>query len=114
MAEELTAKDVIKAHARDELGIDLDEMSNPLQVSQDVLHSASLRHCCCLLCAAMSTAMMLHMGFVRCHAHGFHGLHPGSSKASGLISLQVMILQCSSPPLLEGEATGLREAAGAE
>ena len=33
VAEELTAKDVIKAHARDELGIDLDEMSNPWQVS---------------------------------------------------------------------------------
>ena len=29
MAEELTAKDVIKAHARDELGIDLDDMTNP-------------------------------------------------------------------------------------
>ena len=35
VAEELTAKDVIKAHARDELGIDLDEMSNPWQVSLD-------------------------------------------------------------------------------
>ncbi|KAK9845523.1 hypothetical protein WJX81_008565 [Elliptochloris bilobata] len=33
VAEELTAKDVIKAHARDELGIDLDEMSNPLQAA---------------------------------------------------------------------------------
>jgi VIT1/CCC1 family predicted Fe2+/Mn2+ transporter len=29
VAEELTAKDVIRAHARDELGIDLDDMSNP-------------------------------------------------------------------------------------
>ena len=26
---------MIKAHARDELGIDLDEMSNPLQVSRN-------------------------------------------------------------------------------
>ena len=33
VAEQLSAKDVIKAHARDELGIDLDDMSNPLQVS---------------------------------------------------------------------------------
>ena len=33
MAEELTAKDVIKAHARDELGIDIDNMANPLQAS---------------------------------------------------------------------------------
>ena len=32
VAEELTAKDAVRAHARDELGIDLDEMSNPLQV----------------------------------------------------------------------------------
>ena len=39
VAEELTAKDVIKAHARDELGIDLDEMSNPLQVSRGMLAS---------------------------------------------------------------------------
>lgn len=33
MAEELTAKDVIRAHARDELGIDIDDMSSPLQAS---------------------------------------------------------------------------------
>jgi len=31
VATELTEKDVIRAHARDELGIDLDELSNPLQ-----------------------------------------------------------------------------------
>jgi vacuolar iron transporter family protein len=29
VAVELTEKDVIRAHARDELGIDLDELSNP-------------------------------------------------------------------------------------
>ena len=29
VAEELTAKDVIKAHARDELGIDVDDMAKP-------------------------------------------------------------------------------------
>ena len=34
MAEQLSAKDVIRAHARDELGIDLDDMSNPLQVEE--------------------------------------------------------------------------------
>ncbi len=28
----LTEKDVIRAHARDELGIDIDDLSNPLQV----------------------------------------------------------------------------------
>ncbi len=33
VAEELTAKDVIRAHARDELGIDLDDMANPLQAA---------------------------------------------------------------------------------
>jgi hypothetical protein len=32
VAEELTAKDVVRAHARDELGIDIDELANPLQV----------------------------------------------------------------------------------
>lgn len=32
VAHELTEKDVIRAHARDELGIDLDELANPLQV----------------------------------------------------------------------------------
>lgn len=33
MAEELTAKDVIRAHARDELGIDVDDMTNPYQAA---------------------------------------------------------------------------------
>jgi vacuolar iron transporter family protein len=33
VARELTAVDVIRAHARDELGIDLDDMANPLQAS---------------------------------------------------------------------------------
>ncbi|PNH11207.1 Fe(2+)/Mn(2+) transporter pcl1 [Tetrabaena socialis] len=33
VAEQLTEKDVIRAHARDELGIDLDEMANPLQAA---------------------------------------------------------------------------------
>jgi len=33
VAEELTAKDALRAHARDELGIDLDELSNPLQAA---------------------------------------------------------------------------------
>jgi hypothetical protein len=32
VAEELTAKDVIRAHARDELGIDIDELANGWQV----------------------------------------------------------------------------------
>jgi hypothetical protein len=32
VAEQLTATDVLRAHARDELGIDLDELANPLQV----------------------------------------------------------------------------------
>lgn len=31
VAEQLTEKDVIRAHARDELGIDIDELANPLQ-----------------------------------------------------------------------------------
>jgi hypothetical protein len=34
VAEELTAKDVIRAHARDELGIDIDELANPWQVGE--------------------------------------------------------------------------------
>jgi len=33
VAEELTAVDVIRAHARDELGIDLDDMANPMQAA---------------------------------------------------------------------------------
>uniref|UniRef100_A0A383V272 Uncharacterized protein n=1 Tax=Tetradesmus obliquus TaxID=3088 RepID=A0A383V272_TETOB len=33
VAQELTDKDVLRAHARDELGIDLDELANPLQAS---------------------------------------------------------------------------------
>ncbi|GIL89751.1 hypothetical protein Vretimale_16599 [Volvox reticuliferus] len=33
VAEQLTEKDVIRAHARDELGIDIDELANPLQAA---------------------------------------------------------------------------------
>ncbi|GBF96679.1 Fe(2+) (Mn2+) transporter pcl1 [Raphidocelis subcapitata] len=33
VAHELTEKDVIRAHARDELGIDLDDLANPVQAS---------------------------------------------------------------------------------
>ncbi|MEW5302626.1 MAG: hypothetical protein WDW36_005391 [Sanguina aurantia] len=33
VAAEFTEKDVIRAHARDELGIDLDQMSNPIQAA---------------------------------------------------------------------------------
>ncbi|KAF8057734.1 pcl1 [Scenedesmus sp. PABB004] len=33
VAEELTARDVIRAHARDELGVDMDALANPLQAS---------------------------------------------------------------------------------
>ena len=33
MAHELSEKDVIRAHARDELGIDVDDLANPLQAS---------------------------------------------------------------------------------
>ena len=33
VAEELTAKDVIRAHARDELGIDMDDLARPLQAA---------------------------------------------------------------------------------
>jgi hypothetical protein len=35
VARELTEKDVVRAHARDELGIDLDALANPFQVSCD-------------------------------------------------------------------------------
>ena len=38
----LTEKDVIRAHARDELGIDIDELANPLQVPLAVPWC----HCC--------------------------------------------------------------------
>jgi VIT1/CCC1 family predicted Fe2+/Mn2+ transporter len=33
VAEELSARDVVRAHARDELGIDMDELANPLQAA---------------------------------------------------------------------------------
>jgi len=33
VAEELTARDVVRAHARDELGIDVDALANPLQAA---------------------------------------------------------------------------------
>jgi VIT1/CCC1 family predicted Fe2+/Mn2+ transporter len=33
VARELTDKDVVRAHARDELGIDIDALANPFQVN---------------------------------------------------------------------------------
>lgn len=33
VAEELSAHDVIRAHARDELGIDMDDMQNPIRAA---------------------------------------------------------------------------------
>jgi len=33
VAEELTMGDALKAHARDELGIDMDDLSNPMQAA---------------------------------------------------------------------------------
>jgi hypothetical protein len=38
VAQELTDGDVIRAHARDELGIDIDDLANPLQVYEGVGH----------------------------------------------------------------------------
>lgn len=32
VARELTDRDVVRAHARDELGIDMDSLANPFQV----------------------------------------------------------------------------------
>jgi len=46
VAEELTEKDAVRAHARDELGIDIDEMSDPLQVSCFGLREG---YCCAYL-----------------------------------------------------------------
>ena len=73
---------MIKAHARDELGIDLDEMSNPLQASQDV-HSATAHLCdIAVVCFAQPCSQRRRFtcdvcGVVRCSAHGFHGIHLG-------------------------------------
>lgn len=39
VAAEYTEKDVIRAHARDELGIDMDNLTNPTQVG--IQHSAT-------------------------------------------------------------------------
>jgi vacuolar iron transporter family protein len=33
VAESLSEKDVVRAHARDELGIDIDELANPMQAA---------------------------------------------------------------------------------
>lgn len=41
VAQELSDKDVIRAHARDELGIDLDQLANPLQVRAWLARHAS-------------------------------------------------------------------------
>lgn len=47
VARELTEKDVVRAHARDELGIDMDALANPLQVC--VVVYVCLMPCCAVL-----------------------------------------------------------------
>jgi hypothetical protein len=61
VARELTEKDVVRAHARDELGIDIDALANPFQVRR-VLEPRGLR----LRVSACCTATYkLHMHAVR-------------------------------------------------
>ena len=56
VAEELTAKDVIRAHARDELGIDIDDLSNPF--------AAALSSACAFIVGAgalLAIMMLAHI-----------------------------------------------------
>jgi len=56
VAKELTERDVIRAHARDELGIDLDDMSNPLQAAFASSASFTVGAAVPLLAASFITA----------------------------------------------------------
>lgn len=75
----LTEKDVIRAHARDELGIDLDELANPLQAAVVSAMTFTLGAAIPLLSAiflgdptsrliaiALSTTAGLYVGFFLC------------------------------------------------
>jgi len=52
VAEELTEVDVIRAHARDELGIDMDDLSNPLQAAVVSAIACTIGACVPLLAGA--------------------------------------------------------------
>ena len=64
VAEELSAKDVIRAHARDELGIDVDDLANPLQASVVSAIAFSLGAAMPLLAGAFVTDFALRTGLV--------------------------------------------------
>uniref|UniRef100_A0A7S2QV40 Uncharacterized protein n=1 Tax=Chlamydomonas chlamydogama TaxID=225041 RepID=A0A7S2QV40_9CHLO len=52
VAEQLTEVDVIRAHARDELGIDMDDLSNPLQAAVVSAIACTIGACVPLLAGA--------------------------------------------------------------
>lgn len=64
VAQELTDKDVLRAHARDELGLDLDELSNPLQVCHMLLLGlccvSAMQPSCCDIMMAFVVLMLYH------------------------------------------------------
>ncbi|KAG1662055.1 hypothetical protein FOA52_005302 [Chlamydomonas sp. UWO 241] len=64
VAEELTAHDVIRAHARDELGIDVDELPNPMQAALVSMAACTLGAAIPLLAGAFVQADHLRVYFV--------------------------------------------------
>ena len=59
VAIELTEKDVIRAHARDELGIDIDDLSNPLKACVASAFAFLVRSIC--MCNLVMILVALHM-----------------------------------------------------
>ncbi|KAL2613769.1 hypothetical protein R1flu_025461 [Riccia fluitans] len=64
VAEELTKVDVLKAHARDELGIDIDDLSNPMQAALASASAFSLGGGVPLLAGAFIPSIRIRMGVV--------------------------------------------------
>lgn len=91
VAKELSAKDVIRAHARDELGIDVDDLSSPLQACVVSAISFSVGAGVPLLAAAFitdrlwrtisvsiaSTAMLILFGAVGAYLGGANKFRAG-------------------------------------
>lgn len=83
VAKELTEKDVIRAHARDELGIDIDDLANPIQASVAGFLSFVLGAAVPLLAGAFVRDAVLRIIAVLCAATAGLLLFGGSGAALG-------------------------------
>uniref|UniRef100_A0A7R9YTY6 Uncharacterized protein n=1 Tax=Chlamydomonas euryale TaxID=1486919 RepID=A0A7R9YTY6_9CHLO len=110
VAEELTAHDVIRAHARDELGIDVDELADPLQAALVSMLACTLGAAIPLLTGSFVQNDELRVYWVMCAtAIGclMFGVSASALGGAGIIrgGLRVLIGGCLSMAITFGVGT---------